>query len=75
METYVTIVKTLEVPSGIPAAKTDEFDSALAKQVQEILDGLPNHLTTLYGRGWNMISHDIARIDQRLTISFIIRVD
>ena len=50
-----------------------EVDNAVLKLLNEILQKTSKGIETFKGGGWDIVSHEITRIERHLVVSFLLR--
>lgn len=73
MTEYTILVKTTELNSAIARATPDEVTEHLTPPLTEVGKELSQICETLLGGGWEIVSHDIARLNHHLLIAFLLR--
>ena len=58
---------------GIADASTDELNQAIALQLGAIVNRTTESVADLPEGDWEIMSHDITRIDRYLLVTFLIR--
>ncbi len=72
MTEYTMMLQMMELRPNIIAATREEvtnnLTSALHKTIQAVSKGIPS----LDGGGWEILSHDLTRLDRHLIVSFLL---
>ena len=69
---YATMVQTAELKPGLADFTSDEVGQNIAVGLSQVLQKASKGLQTLQGGGWEILSHDLTRIDRHLVVSLLI---
>ena len=72
MREYCTMVRTLEIKAGMADATADEVTNDLTVSLAQAVHAASTGTQTLEGGGWEIVSHNLARVDRHLIVSFLL---
>ncbi len=70
---YAFMIETAELKAGAADATSDEISQSLGLGLGNIGEKITKALPTLPPGGWQVVSHDITRIDRHLVVTILIR--
>ncbi len=70
---YAFMVETVTIQPGIADATADEVSHTIVGTFAPLVGKLGTNLPQLAGGGWQVVSHDLTRIDRHLILTFVIR--
>jgi len=74
MYEYAIMSETVNVkPEALVAESKKELLSSLGIDLVRVMDIVHKSLNTYEGGGWEILSHDLTKLDRHLVVSFLIR--
>ena len=71
---YSSIVDAIELKAGLADTSLSEFREAMAFALQNSVAKLPSAIQSkLLGEDWEVVSHDLTRIDRYLLLTVLLR--
>ena len=70
---YSFMVQTAELNPGIVDMTTEQVGQGLAVSLMPVVQRASNAIQSLPPGGWEVVSHDLTRIDRHLILSFLLR--
>ena len=75
MREYCTMVQTITLKPGLADATSNEVSQGIAVGLNNIVQKVTKGMQKLQGGGWEMVSHQLTRIDRHLVVSFLLYRD
>jgi hypothetical protein len=69
---YSIMVHTIQLKPGIGDATSDEVSQGLTIALAQVIQTVGKAAQSLEGGGWDVISHEITRLDRHVVISFLL---
>ena len=73
MGEYSMMVQTMQLQPGMSDATGEEVGKSLAVALGQIVKTVSTASQKLEGGGWEIVSHELTRIDRHLVVSFLLR--
>lgn len=70
---YGSIIDVIEIKPGVADLTREEFGDTFAPSFAHVIQRVTSGAATLKGGGWEIISHDLARFDRYLLVTFVLR--
>ena len=70
---YGFIVNTLELKIGLADATSEEVSQGMALALSDLAKSLSKAVQTAPQGPWEIVSHDLTRIDRHLIVTFLSR--
>jgi hypothetical protein len=70
---YSFYTHTFEMKAGMLSLPADKMNRALAVSLAQIIPELVQTTKTLDGGGWEVVSHNLASIRNRLVVTYLLR--
>ena len=70
---YSVMVQPIELKAGAADATGDELTVSLGNTMLPLVGKLGEYAEKLPPGGWELVSHDLTRIDRHLLLSFLLR--
>jgi len=75
MSEYSMMVQTAELKPGIADMTTNEVSQSLSQAFGQAVSKAAQGANTVAGGGWEILSHEITRLDRHLVVSFLLKRD
>jgi len=73
MADYTMAVSSITLKPGIEDLPIHDIEKALANSLKKVIEGVSKGNEILEGGGWEIVSHDITRLQSHLIITFTLR--
>ncbi len=73
MTEYGIVVTTGELKVGMADATANEVSQSVTVVLNQMLQNAQKASETFQGGGWDILSHEVTRIDRHLVVSFLLR--
>lgn len=70
---YTTMIQTFELPPEVIEMKGIEFSKKLGDSIELVARKVTKAAESVDGGGWEILSHDIIRFGQFLSVSFLLK--
>jgi len=73
MAEYAVLATTGELKVGMADASANEVSQSVTVVLNQIVQKAAKGMEKLQGGGWDIVSHEVTRIDRHLVVSFLLR--
>lgn len=73
MSEYSVVVTDIDLSPDIEKVTSDQLDASLTMSLNQIVQKTSKVIQTHEGGGWEIISHELTRLGNRLVVSFLLR--
>ena len=70
---YSIVVQDITIKPGIGDSTGSEVSEDLSRALMKPLQAVNKTVDTYQGGGWEIVSHQLTRLDRHLALSFLIR--
>ncbi len=73
MAEYTTVTKSLIIQKDVEQLTINELQQIMTKAIAGITEEVSKALKTLNGGGWEIISRELTKFDNKFIVSFLLK--